>query len=152
MLVQHLHETLAVTPDYQAYPDYLIDQLMAVGDSVSINPFPIALDRLSGTPASARNHRGSVALRSSRSHARLLQLSRELCAGMRYRGFLRPDWSCRPHTTLMYWQGYDFIRPVAPISWDAVEFVLIHSLLGQTRHIELSRWTLRSSQAAFLFG
>jgi 2'-5' RNA ligase len=31
---------------------------------------------------------------------------------------------------------------VAPIAWRAREFVLVHSLLGQTRHIPLARWPL----------
>jgi 2'-5' RNA ligase len=31
---------------------------------------------------------------------------------------------------------------VNPVSWKVTEFVLVHSLVGQTRYIQLARWTL----------
>jgi 2'-5' RNA ligase len=34
-------------------------------------------------------------------------------------------------------------QPVEPIRWVVREFVLVHSLLGQTRHEVLGRWALR---------
>ncbi len=34
-------------------------------------------------------------------------------------------------------------RPVWPVSWRADAFVLIHSLVGLTEHVELGRWALR---------
>jgi 2'-5' RNA ligase len=33
-------------------------------------------------------------------------------------------------------------RAVEPIRWTVREFVLVHSLLGQTRHVPLARWSL----------
>ena len=35
-------------------------------------------------------------------------------------------------------------QPIEPITWTATEFFLVHSLLGQTRHIPLEKWSLRS--------
>jgi 2'-5' RNA ligase len=49
-----------------------------------------------------------------------------------------------PHVTLLYDGMSVAEQPVDPISWTVGEFVLVHSLLGQTRHIILDRWPLRS--------
>jgi 2'-5' RNA ligase len=50
-----------------------------------------------------------------------------------------------PHVTLAYTARDVAAEPVAPVSWLAGEFVLIHSLLGKTRHIPLARWPLAVS-------
>jgi 2'-5' RNA ligase len=48
-----------------------------------------------------------------------------------------------PHVTLAYEQEESFRRPVwCPIGWRSHEFVLIHSLVGLTEHVELGRWSL----------
>lgn len=48
-----------------------------------------------------------------------------------------------PHVTLLY----DDLRvpetAIEPIEWVAQEFVLVDSLLGQTRHVPLGRWPLK---------
>ena len=33
-------------------------------------------------------------------------------------------------------------QPVETVGWRTREFVLVHSLLGQTVHMPLARWTL----------
>ena len=48
-----------------------------------------------------------------------------------------------PHLTLAYEQDESFRRQIwCPISWRSHEFVLIHSLVGLTEHVELGRWSL----------
>jgi RNA 2',3'-cyclic 3'-phosphodiesterase len=52
-----------------------------------------------------------------------------------------------PHVTLAYREPADatrrFIEPLdEAISWTVQDFVLVHSLLGRTRHIALARWAL----------
>lgn len=47
-----------------------------------------------------------------------------------------------PHLTLAHGQAQSFRQPVWPISWRSHEFVLIHSLVGLTEHVELGRWSL----------
>jgi len=49
-----------------------------------------------------------------------------------------------PHVTLAYGQDESFRRPLWPISWRTEEFVLIHSLVGLTEHVELGRWALQA--------
>ena len=50
--------------------------------------------------------------------------------------------SFEPHVTLAYDARVIATEAVAPISWRVREFVLVHSLLGKTRHIPLGRWLL----------
>lgn len=47
-----------------------------------------------------------------------------------------------PHVTLAYGQEMGQRRPVLPVSWRSHDFVLIHSLVGLTEHVELGRWAL----------
>jgi 2'-5' RNA ligase len=47
-----------------------------------------------------------------------------------------------PHVTLMYDDSLLDATPVPPVTWMAGEVVLVHSLLGETRHIHLARWPL----------
>jgi 2'-5' RNA ligase len=49
-----------------------------------------------------------------------------------------------PHVTLMYDSQGVPEQAVEPIRWSAHDFVLVHSLLGQTRHIHLGRWPIRA--------
>jgi 2'-5' RNA ligase len=48
-----------------------------------------------------------------------------------------------PHMTLLYCDGPIETRAVPPISWRVRDFVLVHSRLGQGRHVHLGRWRLR---------
>jgi 2'-5' RNA ligase len=45
-----------------------------------------------------------------------------------------------PHVTLMYDDQGISEQAVEPVSWTAHDFVLVHSLLGQTKHVHLGRW------------
>jgi 2'-5' RNA ligase len=47
-----------------------------------------------------------------------------------------------PHVTLLYDARNVTVQPVDPLGWTVREFVLVHSLLGQTRYRVLGRWTL----------
>jgi len=47
-----------------------------------------------------------------------------------------------PHVTLLYDDRRLAERAVEPIGWTAHEFVLMRSVLGQTRHMALGRWPL----------
>ena len=52
---------------------------------------------------------------------------------------LKTDSGFTPHITLLHDDRSVPPKEVKPISWIATEFVLIHSLLGQTRHQHLAR-------------
>ena len=48
-----------------------------------------------------------------------------------------------PHITLLYDNKALPAIAIEPIAWMAGEFVLVHSLIGQTVHIRLGSWPLR---------
>lgn len=134
-----LHMTLTITNDYRRLDDALVDRMMAIGETVQGEPVPISLDRLSGSMKTA-------ALRPTGQPRELADLQRQLGKLTDYWGITRSEWAFSPHVTLLYWAGQPFIRPVAPIAWQAAEFVLIHSLVGATRHNVLGRWPLVQRQ------
>jgi RNA 2',3'-cyclic 3'-phosphodiesterase len=56
-------------------------------------------------------------------------------------GRVKPQWT--PHVTLLYdAQGIEE-HAIAPINWTVREFVLVHSLRGEGRYIQLGRWPLK---------
>jgi RNA 2',3'-cyclic 3'-phosphodiesterase len=48
-----------------------------------------------------------------------------------------------PHLTLLYDRVLPDDQDIAPIEWTAREFVLLRSMVGQTRHEVLGRWPLQ---------
>jgi RNA 2',3'-cyclic 3'-phosphodiesterase len=52
-----------------------------------------------------------------------------------------------PHMTLLYDSAGVAEHAIEPVSWRATEFRLVHSLLGQTKHISLGSWPLSEAQA-----
>lgn len=136
---ERLHLTLAISEDYRERPARVVDRLLAIGDMVDAEPFALSLDRLSGN--------GSViALRAGRVPPGLGLLQRQLDNQMRYWNIRRPNWAFNPHMTLVYRPHQAFIRAVEPLSWEAGELVLIHSLVGRGAHRELGRWPLDRRQ------
>lgn len=47
-----------------------------------------------------------------------------------------------PHVTLLYDDRHVAEHAVDTIRWTVQEFVLVHSLVGQTLYIPLGRWPL----------
>ncbi len=47
-----------------------------------------------------------------------------------------------PHVTMLYDRNIVPETPIDPITWAVNEIVLVHSLVGQGRHIDLERWPL----------
>jgi 2'-5' RNA ligase len=55
--------------------------------------------------------------------------------------------SFTPHMTLSYSGPDGDEQTVDPIGWTVSELVLIHSLIGQSKHVVLGRWPLRGQAA-----
>jgi len=141
---ERLHITLGITEDFDRRPYAEAKQLLAIGEQVAAAPVPVRLDRVSGSNE-------TIALRPSRRIDALAELGRQLQRGLTGAALLRRDWDFRPHITLLYRKGRPFTRTIEPIGWEATDFVLIHSMLGAHRHIELGRWPLVDRQGSFGF-
>lgn len=139
-----LHITLGITNDYPDLPPAVVDRLLAIAGTIAAAPVPVRLDRLSGGG-------GTIALRPSRRIAALTTLTAELHRRMAAAELLRTAWRCQPHVTLLYRADAPFTRAIPPLCWTATEFVLIHSMIGAHRHVELGRWPLVERQSGFAF-
>lgn len=133
---EHLHLTTAITEDHAIFPVAIAEAMRAIGDRIFADQFPIVLDQI------AASHR-SVVMVPSEPLRTFHAFQRQLACGMARAGIgQRRDWRFSPHVTLLYRHGAPLRQWTDTLSWTATEFVLIHSLLGETRHEVLARWPL----------
>jgi 2'-5' RNA ligase len=136
-----LHMTLAITNDHPRPVPELAAALLAIGGIIDAEPFRLVLDRLCGSHS-------TIALRPSRRRPELGILQRQIQRRLASRGIARDGWAFSPHMTLQYRAGRPFVRPVRTFEWHAAEAVLIHSLVGETRHETLGHGPLERRQLA----
>lgn len=129
---------------FRIYPglsenEFLARSVSAASASVAASalPFEVRFDR-AGSFAGRAGHRPFV-LRECGNNAALMEFHHHL--GRALGGVGKPKFT--PHVTLLYDRQGTVEEPVEPVSWTANEFVLVHSLVGQTRYLPLARWTLR---------
>jgi len=117
-------------------PRQLLEAMMEAAGSLKAAPPEIVLDKL------ISNGRTSC-LVPGKPLPLLNAFHTELFDALAKRGLPpRRGWRFSPHMTLLYDPQIRRSGAIAPIRWEATEFVLIDSLLGQTRHIILDRWPL----------
>jgi 2'-5' RNA ligase len=131
----HLHVTLfhigdAVGPP----PSELIEIVTQRAANVVMPPFQVVFDRV----MSFRN--GALVLCGGDGVIGLEILQQRLSDGLD--GRPRRARPFTPHVTLLRDSRLVDERPIEPIGWTVREFVLVHSLLGQTTHRHLVRLAL----------
>lgn len=131
-----LHLTLLMLGDYSAPPRTLVARTRDALSAARLPACRILLDTLV-------RGRHSMLLAPSEKLRGLETFQRSL-AGALARSLIAPPrwWRFSPHVTLGYRPAEGAGGPIDPISWTGDELVLIHSLLGRTRHILLDRWRL----------
>jgi 2'-5' RNA ligase len=134
---EHLHLTTAISNDYRVYSLAVEERMIAIGNAIVADQFPIVLDQVAAS-------RRSVAMCASEPLRSFDTLHRKLARGMRWSGVpIRSGWRFSPHATLLYRHGDPLREWIDPLSWTVTEFVLIHSFVGLTRHEVVGRWPLR---------
>ena len=139
---ERLHVTLHHIGDYAGFPTDVSNRVQAAAATVKMPPFEITFDRAGSF--SGRDRNLPFVLRGGDGLNALLAFQRQVFDALKLVNVVRraePNFT--PHITLLYDDRNVAELPVEPIRWTAREFVLIHSLLGQTRHIPLARWPLR---------
>lgn len=138
---ERLHVTLFHVGDWAGLPPDAVDAAIAAANALQAAPFELSFDEVASF--AAKRERPPVVLKASAGNAALHafreQLGRELARAGQGRCVSA---AFEPHVTLAYAQKSVAPETVAPVRWTARDFVLIHSLLGQTRYIELGRWPL----------
>lgn len=136
-----LHVTLHYLGAYSGLPQSLVETICTAAPAVSLPPFEISFDRaLSFT--NKRKTRPFV-LRTGRDIAALPMLHRAVGEAMTGAGLGRwvtPHFT--PHMTLLYDRRLVDEHAIESLGWTVTDFVLVHSLVGQGKHIHLARWPL----------
>lgn len=137
------HVTLHYLGAYNGFPRNLVETVCAAALAVSVPPFEISFDRaLSFT--NKRKKTRPLVLRAGRDVVALSALHCAVGEAMTRAGLGR--WVTRhftPHMTLLYDRRLVHEHTIEAFGWTVTDFVLVHSLLGQCKHIHLARWPLQ---------
>ena len=140
---ERFHVTLHHLGDYAGVPRDVVAMADKAATAVTtMAPFEVAFDRVASFSSAPRNR--PFVLRGGDGVAALMEFQQALGMAMKKAGlgrWAKPGYT--PHVTLLYDDRSVAEQAVETISWTAREFVLVHSLLGQTRHVALARWPLR---------
>jgi 2'-5' RNA ligase len=138
------HITLNHLGDYAGLPPAVIRQANAAAEAAATGsvPFEVAFNRAQSFASTPRN-RPLVLRGEDDGLAQLMVFQRAL--GTELAKANLGQWakgSYTPHVTLLY--DDQLLQPTAvpAISWTATELVLVHSLIGETRHVHLGQWPL----------
>jgi 2'-5' RNA ligase len=137
-----LHVTLHFFGDHVGLPQALVDGLTAAARELRHAPFDVVFDHVVSFGGRPRK-RPFVLRGSDEGLAALMGLRSALADALVRHGLGQlVDARFTPHVTLLYDDQLRPVQPVEPIRWHVQEFVLVDSLLGQTRHVPLARWPL----------
>lgn len=134
---QRLHVTLGMVGRWpRRPPDDVIDLARQIADQIAMRPFKTEFKRLQSWGKS----KGPLVLVGDDEAVGLELLHDALYAAWG----LEPDPQFRPHMSLIWSPDRLPDRRVRPFGWTVREFVLIHSVYGQSRHDILGRWPLKA--------
>jgi len=142
---ERLHVTLHWLQDHETLSRELLDRAMAAGGRVGVAPFGVVFDRVESL--GDVHHGGPLVLAGGAGLASLRKLQKALAAEMVDAGigkYVRR--SFKPHVTLLYDGKYVAPHAISPVVWTVDELVLVHSLVGRSKHVTLGRWQLQSRQ------
>ena len=139
---ERLHVTLHHLGDHVGLREDIVSAARNAADTVHLPPMEIAFDQVMSFATHSGTH--PLVLCAGQPHEALRQLWQTLDLALQRAACPKPrSGSFTPHMTLLYDRETMPVQAVEPLAWTAREFVLVHSLLGQTRHIVLGRWPLR---------
>lgn len=139
---KRFHVTLHVVGTFARFPQELADASVSVAQAVTAMPsFKLGFDRVGSFSRKARNMPLVLLGEDGLVTVKTLQqaLDRAMAQiGLGHGG--REHYT--PHLTLLYDDRHVAARPIESITWTAHEFVLVRSLIGQSRHEVLARLPL----------
>ena len=138
---ERFHVTLHHLGDHAGLRHDIVAVAKQSAATVTMSPFEVAFDHVMSFD---RPRNRPLVLRGGDGLAALTGFERLLGTAMNKAGlghWVKPGYT--PHATLLYDDRSVAEQSVETIAWTAREFVLVRSLLGQTRHEPLARWPLR---------
>lgn len=140
---ERFHVTLHHLGDYAGLPKDLVEVACAAAAGIRAAPFNVTFDRAASFSTAPRNR--PFVLRGDDGVVPLITFQQTLGDALKKTvlgRWAKPAYT--PHVTLLYDDRSVPEQTVPAVSWTASEFVLIHSLIGQTLHVPLGRWPLRA--------
>jgi 2'-5' RNA ligase len=138
---ERLHLTLFHLGDWAGVPEDVVSAATRAAGALHEAQFDLAFDTVASF--AARRAQKPFVLKSASGNEALRGFHAGFAHELRQAGLAQ--WtrgSFEPHVTLAYDQKLVAPEPVEPVAWRARDFVLVHSLLGQTRHLRLAEWSL----------
>lgn len=141
LAIERFHVTLFHLGDSAGLRQDVVEAASKAASRVQAAPFELAFDRVASF--AGRRDKLPFVLKADDGNDSLRRFHAELAVRLRESGLGHfTGGNFEPHVTLAYDARMVAPETVAPVRWRADEFVLIHSLLGQTRHVPLARWAL----------
>lgn len=145
LLTERFHVTLYHIGDFAGVPPQTVAMAKAAGAALAaeMQAFEITFDRAASFASKRSNH--PYVLLGNDGIAAVVHFQQALRMAMARAGLkVSNTQTYTPHVTLLYDAKSVDAHPVEPVTWVVSEFVLVHSLLGETRHVPLARWALRA--------
>jgi 2'-5' RNA ligase len=139
---ERFHITVNHLDDFAGVPERIVKAAREAASAVKAPPFEVSFDYA----MSFKGRRGNrpFVLRGGYGLADLIAFQGALGLEMAKAGLGRyVEGSFTPHVTLLYDDLVVQEVPIEPIRWTVRELVLVHSLLGQGKHVALDRWSLK---------
>jgi RNA 2',3'-cyclic 3'-phosphodiesterase len=135
------HVTLHHLGNYAGLPQGVVAMASQAAAAVAMPPFNIGFNRVASFSSAPRNR--PLVLLGHDGVAAVTVFQQALGMTMKKAGLGR--WAklgYTPHLTLLYEDRCIAEHVVETIAWTAQTLILVHSLLGQTRHEALARWPM----------
>jgi len=132
-----LHVTVFHLGDYAPLPPALVENAAAALSRLTAPSLSIRFDQIGSF--GNREAKSPLVLAASDGNESLHALHRQLATHLRASSL--GSWthsSYMPHMTVAYGKAAMPFEKIEPVTWTAGEVVLIHSLLGKTRHLPLA--------------
>ena len=138
---ERLHVSLHYLGGYAGLPQAIVSAARSAAASMALPAFEIVFDRVGSVARGQRSQ--PLMLLGGAGMTALNQFQNALGLALRKTGLGR--WATArftPQLTLLY-DDRSLEQTIEPIAWIAQEFVLVHGMVGQSRHEVIGRWPLR---------
>lgn len=142
---QRFHVTLHHLGDFVGLPEPVRVAAEAAAAGLAWPKVELAFDQLLSFTRKERNR--PLVLTGGAGLDGVRALQRALGEALQGAG-MKAERHFTPHLTLLYDDRAVPVQSVEPVRWTAGEFVLVDSLLGQSRHVPLARWPLHATTDA----
>jgi len=138
---ERLHITLHHLGDTVGVPAHVVAAASQAAEGLGAAAFDVSFERAESFAGRARKR--PFVLRGDAGLAELLGFQQAVGVAMAKAGLGRwVETRFTPHVTLLYDDQLVSPQAIETVRWRVTDLVLVHSLLGQHKHVMLGRWPL----------